>query len=327
MIIKNSELDKIKNYNSIFLFYGKNDGLKEISIKELIENNQTVLSYDQVEIIEKQESFLEEIYSQSLFEKEKLIIIKRVNDKIFSIIKKIELTKIGVTKIILDSEYLDKKSKLRSFFEKEKNLISSAFYPDNDQILLKLAIDFFKKKNMSISYSSLNLIINKTSKDRKALFNELNKLYLYAKNGKAINDKTIAKIINLNENHEISELIDCYFIQNQKKVISILNENNFNNEDCIIIIRNFLNKSKRLLNLSKEYFKSKNIEKVIASAKPPIFWKEKEIIKKQIYKWNTKDLRNIIYKLFNIELLIKKNINNSIYLITDFINSNNINKN
>ena len=326
MIIKNYELDKKKYHNSIFLFYGKNDGLKEISIKELIDKNQKVLNYDQGEIIEKQESFLEEICSQSLFEKEKIIIIKQVNDKIISIIKKIELTKIGVTKIILDSEYLDKKSKLRSFFEKEKNLIISAFYPDNDQVLLKLAIDFFKKKNMSISYASLNLIINKTSKDRKALFNELNKLYLYAKNGKVIDNKTITKIINLNENHEISELIDYYFIQNHKKVISILNENNFNNEDCIIIIRNFLNKSKRLLNLSNEYSKSKNIEKVIASAKPPIFWKEKEIIKKQIYKWNTENLRNIIYKLVNIELSVKKNINNSIYLITDFINSSNINK-
>ena len=323
MILKSYETNKINADINIILFYGKNDGLKEVSIKEIIKN-QTVLNYDQSEIIENQQNFFEEIYSYSFFEKEKTIIIKRASDKIVNIIEKIDLTKIGNTKIILDADNLEKKSKLRSVFEKEKNFVCIAFYPDTVQTLIKLAFNYFKERKISISSSSINLIVNKINGDRKALFNELNKLEIYSKKGKAIDDKIITKIVNLNENYEINELVNSYFAQNQKKVISILNENNFSNEDCIIIIRSFLNKSKKLLNLSNDYLKNQNIEATIASSKPPIFWKEKEIVKQQIYKWKPKDIKNVIYKLNEIELLIKRNINISINIITDFIITQNI---
>lgn len=323
MILKSYETSKINTDINLILFYGKNDGLKEVSIKEIIKN-QTVLNYDQSEIIENQQNFFEEIYSYSFFEKEKTIIIKRASDKIVNIIEKIDLTKIGNTKIILDADNLEKKSKLRSVFEKEKNFVCIAFYPDTVQTLIKLAFNYFKERKISISSSSINLIVNKINGDRKALFNELNKLEIYSKKGKAIDDKIITKIVNLNENYEINELVNSYFAQNQKKVISILNENNFSNEDCIIIIRSFLNKSKKLLNLSNDYLKNQNIEATIASSKPPIFWKEKEIVKQQIYKWKPKDIKNVIYKLNEIELLIKRNINISINIITDFIITQNI---
>ena len=323
MILKSYETSKINTDINLILFYGKNDGLKEVSIKEIIKN-QTVLNYDQSEIIENQQNFFEEIYSHSFFEKEKTIIIKRASDKIVNIIEKIDLTKIGNTKIILDADNLEKKSKLRSVFEKEKNFVCIAFYPDTVQTLIKLAFNYFKERKISISSSSINLIVNKINGDRKALFNELNKLEIYSKKGKAIDDKIITKIVNLNENYEINELVNSYFAQNQKKVISILNENNFSNEDCIIIIRSFLNKSKKLLNLSNDYLKNQNIEATIASSKPPIFWKEKEIVKQQIYKWKPKEIKNVIYKLNEIELLIKRNINISINIITDFIITQNI---
>ena len=127
------------------------------------------------------------------------------------------------------------------------------------------------------------------------------------------------QLTNLIENHSISELVDNCLAKNKKKIISILNENNFNNEDCIVISRLFLNKSKKLLQLSIEFKKNKNIELTISSAKPPIFWKDKEITKKQINQWEPENIKELIYKLSEIELLIKKNINNSINLITDFI--------
>ena len=107
--------------------------------------------------------------------------------------------------------------------------------------------------------------------------------------------------------------------KNKKRILSILNENNFSNDDCIIITRSFIIKAKKLLTLSTSYETNKNIDLTISSAKPPIFWKEKEITKQQIYKWKPKNIKLLIYKLSEIELQIKKNINNSINLITDFI--------
>ena len=208
---------------------------------------------------------------------------------------------------------------LRSFFEKDKTLVCVPFYPDDDQTLSKLAYSFLKDKKISISPSNINLIVNKCSGDRETLINELQKIEYFSKNGKKINNEIISKLVNLNENHSISELIDNCLAKNKKKIISILNENNFSNEDCIMIIRSFIIKAKKLLVLSKTFETNKNIDLTISSAKPPIFWKEKEITKQQIYKWKPKNIKQLIYTLSEIELQIKKNINNSINLITDFI--------
>ena len=221
--------------------------------------------------------------------------------------------------IIVNSDNLDRKSKLRSFFEKDKNLICVPFYPDNDQTLSKLSYNFLRDKKISISPANINLIITKCNGDREALINQLKKIELFGKNGKKIDSENISKLINLNENHSISELIDNCLAKNKKKIISILNENNFNNEDCIMITRTFIIKAKKLLTLSKTFETNKNIDLTISSAKPPIFWKEKEITKQQIYKWKPKNIKKLIYTLGETELQIKKNINNSINLITDFI--------
>ena len=176
-----------------------------------------------------------------------------------------------------------------------------------------------REKKFSISSSNINLIVSKCSGDREALINELQKIELFNKNRKKITSENISKLINLNENHSISELIDNCLAQNKRKIIKILNENNFNNEDCIMITRSFLIKAKKLLHLSKAFEANKNIDLTISSAKPPIFWKEKEITKQQIQKWKPKNIKNMIYALSETELQIKKNINNSINLITDFI--------
>ena len=192
------------------------------------------------------------------------------------------------------------------------------FYPDNDQTLSRLAYNFLKDKKISISPANINLIITKCNGDREALINELKKIEFLEK-WKKINSENISKLINLNANHSISELIDNCLAKNKKKVINILNENNFNNEDCIIIARSFLIKAKKLQVLSTTFEFNNNIDLTISSAKPPIFWKEKEITKQQIKNWDSKKIKQLIFAITNTELLIKKNINNSINLITDFI--------
>ena len=129
----------------------------------------------------------------------------------------------------------------------------------------------------------------------------------------------IIKIIHLNENHSIYELIDYCLLKNKKKTINILNENNFGIDDTIIIIRTFLSKLKKILKLANEYEINKNIDLTIKNARPPIFWKEKDITKQQIQKWNSKELRKLIFNLSEVELNIKKNINNSLKIITNFL--------
>ena len=320
MILKSYDVHKINlKTNCLLLFYGKNEGFKNEATNNLIKNKNEIARYEEKEILENINNFIESIISKSLFESEKTIIIKRATDKIIKVIDEIESKNINDVKIIFNSENLEKKSKLRLLFEKNKKYICIAFYPDTEQTLAKLSYDFFKKKNISISPSNVNLIINKCNGDREVLLNELKKIEYFSKNGKKITEENISKLTNLLENHSISELVDNCLAKNKKRILSILNENNFSNDDCIIITRSFIIKAKKLLTLSTSYETNKNIDLTISSAKPPIFWKEKEITKQQIYKWKPKNIKLLIYKLSEIELQIKKNINNSINLITDFI--------
>lgn len=320
MILKSNDINKINvNLNKVILLYGKNDGFKAQTIENLIKKRKNILTYDQHEILNDKKIFNENLLTNSLFENEKTLLIKRANDKIINIIQNIEIHQLDNILIIIDSDNLDKKSKLRSLFEKSKNFLCIPFYPDNDSTLAKLAYDYLKSREISLSTENINLLISKCNGNRGSLLNELRKIESFIKNGKKISFDTLSKLINLTENHDISQLINHCLAKNKKKTVNILNENNFSNEDCILINRAFLNKSKKILQLSENYKINKNIDLTISSAKPPIFWKEKEITKQQIYKWTPNQMKELIYKLNEIELRIKKNLNNSVNLLTDFI--------
>ena len=328
MIIKNFEINKsiLENYN-FYLFYGVNEGSKNEKIDELLKdfNKDNIFNYEENQILNDENSFLESVLNKSLFEERKIIIIKRATNKILDIIKSI-VEKNSDNLILINSGVLDKKSKLRNYFEKEKKLITAAFYEDTFDLLSNIAKKFFKENNISLSQSDVNIVINKCASDRKTLLNELDKIKYFTLGNKKIKTEDILKLINLAEDHSISELIDNCLAKNNKKTINILNENNLSNEDCILITRIFLNKSKKIYNLCSEFKKNRNIELTISSAKPPIFWKDKEITKKQIYEWTPENIKNLIFKLNEIELQIKKNIGNSINLITDFIINQSVSK-
>ncbi len=319
MILKSYEINDLNLKNNFFLVYGKNEGLKKEIIKKIFDNNKEVLQYEEKEIVENSSNFIESILTNSLFEDDKKIIIKRVTDKIFKIIEELSTRNVDRLSLILDTDILEKRSKLRSFFEKNKKYVCIAIYPDTPQTLQKLAIKFFKDKNISISQSNINLIINKSNGDREKLLKDVQKIEFYTKNGKKITNENLIKLINLTEDYNVSELIDNCLAKNEKKTLTILNENNFSNEDCILITRIFLNKSKKILKLCQEFEKNNNIDLTISSAKPAIFWKDKEITKQQIYMWKPETIKNLIYKINEIELIIKKNLNNSVNLITDFL--------
>ncbi len=321
MIKKPYELKNLYKEYRFYLFYGKNEGAKKEEIKKIISinDNKGIFTHFEKDILQKSESFIEEIFSGSLFEEDKLIIVNQSTDKIIKILETIYSKKPDGITIILNSDVLEKKSKLRSFFEKEKNLICVPFYSDNQETLSKITYSFLKEKNISLSQLNINLIVNRCNGDRGILKNELQKIENYCLNNNNVTSENIIKLTNLIENFSISELIDNCLAKNHKKTLSILNENNFNNEDCILIARILLNKLKRNLKLSIEFQKNKNIEKTISLAKPPIFWKDKEITKQQISKWSPENIKKLITKLGQMELLIKQNVNFSVILMTDFI--------
>ena len=320
MILKTFDLKKITESSIFFLLYGKNEGLKSNCVNELLENfNGKVFYHDEKQIIDDKTSFYENILSGSLFDRSKIIIIKRATDKICTTIEDLIDRNISNVKIIIDSGVLDTKSKLRSLFEKKKNLICIPTYPDTNETLSRLTTTFFRENKISISQQNINLIVEKCNGDRGNLNNEINKIKSYMKNKKKISSQEILKLINLNENFGLTELIDNCLAKNKNKIINILNENNYSADDCIIILRTFLIKAKRILKLANQLEENNDINKTINSAKPPIFWKDKEIVKVQLQKWSPVKIKELINNINNIELEIKKNYNNGIFIITNFI--------
>ena len=319
MIIKAYEHQKIKN--NIFLFYGENDGYKNHVIKDIFIDNYkgNVERFDEGEILNNFENFISSLINKSFFDELKLILISRVSEKIIKLIDELLDRKINDFNIILNAGSLEKKSKLRSIFEKDKNLICVPFYKDDNRTLIQLANNFFKNNKISISQEIVNLIVERSSGDRINLSNELNKISLFLLNKEKINIDEVIKLTNLAENYSISELADNCLSKNIKKINKIFNENVFSVDDCTLIARTLLLKSKRLLEIKKINNSNKNIEQIISNYKPPIFWKDKEIVKNQASKWSLNEAEKLIYKIHDIELLIKKNYYSSLNIISDFI--------
>ena len=322
MIIKAYEHQKIKKIkNNIFLFYGENDGYKNHVIKDIFIDNykRNIERFDESEILNNFENFISSLINKSFFDELKLILISRVSEKIIKLIDELLDRKINDITIVLNANNLEKKSKLRSIFEKDKNLICVPFYKDDNRTLIQLANNFFKKNKIPISQEIVNLIVERSSGDRINLNNELNKISLFLLNREKINIEDVIKLTNLAENYSISELADNCLSKNIKKINKIFNENVFSVDDCILIIRTLLSKSKRLLEIKKINNSNKNIEQIILNYKPPIFWKDKEIVKSQVSKWSLKDAEKLIYKIHDIELMIKRNYYSSLNIVSDFI--------
>ena len=322
MIIKSFELLKVNlKENHFFLLYGLNEGHKKEIIEEKFKKfyMDSVYTYDESEILQNQDNFFNNILSRSFFENDKLIIISRATDKINNLIEEIIEKKIEDLVIVLNAGILEKKSKLRSLFEKSKKIICVPFYEDNSQTLSEIVNKFLTENKIQISQQLINLVVQRCRGDRQNLKNELEKIKNFINNKSKINPEDFLKLTNLAENYSVSELIDNCLAKNKRRTINILNENSYSAEDCILIIRTFLIKSKRLLKLLKEVKNNKNIDNVISSFRPPIFWKDKEIIKQQIKKWSYDSSEKLLYKINETELLIKKNSTSSINILSNFI--------
>jgi len=316
MIVKSYEILKNPSsfikYNS-FLFYGENVGIKkEIKhlIRKLLKNNNKdleELSLYSEDIITNNENFYNTLYSGSLFNSKRLVVINEASDKLFDIIEDISNNFPENIYIIIFANVLEKKSKLRNFFEKNLKFACIPCYPDNYRDLEFITISEFKKENISISRESINLIIEKSNSDRQNLRNEINKIKSYAVNKKTLNIEEVKSLINFSGEYKSDDLVnECLSgnIPQYKKILSELYTNTINQ---VFILRILNNKIQRLCNIKEVEKNYSNVENLLNESKPPIFWKEKPVIKKQLTIWSLGELKEISKEINNIEILCKKN--------------------
>ena len=324
MIIKSFELEKLKSLDrKIHLIYGINEGIKQDIINNFYVKKFSgeILKYEENEILNNIDEFISSLKNKSLFQTEKLVIISRATEKLIHLVSELLEIEVIEYKIIIKCSNLEKKSKLRNLFEKDNKLICTPVYEDDNRSLSSIINNFLTKHNFNLSQEIKNILIARSKGDRINLKNELIKLKNLSVSKQNINVEDVIKLSNLAENYNVFELSDNYLAKNSKKVSNILNENNYSSEDCILIIRTLLNKSKRLLKIRSEIDNNQNIDNVISSYKPPIFWKEKEIVKKQAQSWSTDEVKELIYKINGLETLVKKNSVNSILFVSNFVSN------
>ena len=322
MIIKNFELKKLNKIDyKLILLYGENEGFKQKIINDFFIKSfeGEIQKYEEEEVFINYNEFIANLLNKSFFSDKKLLIFSRTSEKILKFIEEIILKDIKDLTIIINSKTLEKKSKLRIFFEKDENCACIPFYEDDERTLYQISSNFFNEHKISISREMINLIIERCRGDRQNLFNEIEKISSLLLSKKKITTEDVIKLTNLAENYSISELADNCLAKNTNKVNKILNENNFSSDECILILRTLLFKTKRLLELSRKNIQNKNVEQTISSSRPPIFWKDKQIVKNQIMNWKVNEVENLIINIKNLEIDVKKHASSSLNLVLDFI--------
>ena len=308
MIIKSYILEndpkKIYNNKSI-LFYGVNIGLKRHFKKIFKEFNKQSLvkNINQEELTNDIDILYSEINNPSLFNEDKLIFIEGATDKIISFLEPV-IDELKNNKLIVFADALDKKSKLRNYYEKSKTTIAVACYEDNEITIKKIIINKLKDFK-GLSSENINLILNNCGLDRVKLENELDKIKTYFFN-KLIERDKLEALLNLKSNDDFNALKDAVIEGNKVKTNKLLSDTILDSEKNILYL-NIINQ--RLIRLYEIIDRSKNtnIENELANLKPPIFWKDKPIFISQIKKWNKKKITKILNKCYDLEINIKSN--------------------
>ena len=309
MIFKSNSIEsnpeKISEHSSI-LFYGVNEGLKKFFKKKIKDSNEKklIINFHQDEIITNNDILINEVSNNSLFGEQKIILIENGTDKIFSVLELI-FEKLENIKIYIFSEPLDKKSKLRNFYEKSKTNLAVACYED-DQISIKKIVLKKLKNFQNLSQQNINLILESCGTNRIKLFNELNKIALYFSNN-IIDDEKLEKLLNNNVNDEFNKLRDAVINGDKNMTNRLLSNTTIEDEKNIFYLAVINQRLNKINELSDNFEKDKNLEIALNKLKPPIFWKDKPLFLAQRKNWNKKKLIIALKKTYEVELMFKTN--------------------
>ena len=297
---------KATNNCKVFLFYGENQGLKEEFKKKIQINNKNneVLNFLTDEVVKNEKLLIDEILNKSLFNEKKIIFIDQGSDKILNILEKI-IDNVTDEKIIIFANNLDKKSKLRNYFEKSKLCGSVACYQDNEITIKKIILD---KLNgyQGLTTQVVNFIIQNTGLNRSKVNNEIEKIKSCFLDRK-IDLEKIDLLLNIKTNDDFNELKDEALKGNKNKTNRLLADTVFESESNIYYLNSINQRINKLQEIEKMKRENSNTEIIVSNLKPPIFWKDKPILIEQSNKWNKSKINTALKKTFEVELQIKTN--------------------
>ena len=290
---------------NLVLFYGENIGLIDdfkSSIKKFYKDQFEIINFTQEDILKNNNLLTKEVMNSSLFDKKKILFIQQSDDKLLKHFEELK-NELNENKIYIFSSTLDKKSKLRNFFEKNSEVGIVPCYQDNEQSIKKIIFEKLKGYE-GLSAINVNMIIENSGLERSKLNNELEKIKLFF-NNKIIDTEKLEILLNIKINEDFNTLKDHALLGNKLKTNKLLSETIIDDEKMLF----YLNSLNQRLNKIKEVRQSSstNIELSVNSLKPPIFWKDKPNFIDQTKKWTNKKIIEILDLTYKLEVQIKSN--------------------
>ena len=322
MIIKSyiveQNIDILKEYKGT-LIYGENIGIKDDIKEKIIEKNKNceIINFFEINIL-KNNLLHESIANQSLFTEKKIIFIQEASDKIFDKVIECLEKKNNDIKIYIIADSLEKKSKLRAYFEKEKNLAIFPCYEDSEKTLLYYVSKELKNFK-GITGEITNLIIQNSNMNRRIIKSEITKIKDFFLK-KEINKEQILEILNVKNNSDFDKLRDKALMGEKSKINKLLSETEILRDEALFYLNNLNYRVMRLYEIIKVHRINNDYDYTLDNLRPPIFWKDKPIIREQLKKWNQKKIESMLLRIAETEILIKKNSNlNSDVIIKDLL--------
>lgn len=312
MIIKSFELENNINIITKFhliLIYGENIGLKDSLKKRIIKQNSKseIVNLYQEDFIKNKRVLINEIENISLFVEQKLIFINQANERSLDDIKDFEIKDQNL-KIVFLADTLDKRSKLRSYFEKDKEAVIIPCYNDTDITLRKL-IQSELKDFKNLNSNMINMIITYSNLNRTNVISNLLKIKTYFEN-KIISDEKLDSLLNTDKNELFENIIDATLEGNKTKLNNLLGKFLFANEDSHMYLNMINYRLLKLLEIHKTKANNKeSFDVTINKVKPPIFWKDKPTYLKLLKTWDKSKVLGAVSYLSTIDSSIKKNSN------------------
>lgn len=322
MILKSFEIEnniqKIQQYKFV-LIYGENIGLKETLKKNIINLNlkAEIINLYQEDVNKNKNIILNEIKNISLFSEEKIIVLNQIDEKNIIELDKILQSKEKI-KIILIADLLDKKSKLRTIFEKEKDLAIIPCYNDNDITLRKL-INSELKEFKNLNSNVINMILNYSNLNRKTIINNLDKIKSFY-DKKVLSEESLEELLNSDRNELFENIRDASLIGDKTKLNNLLSNFAFSNEDAYLYLNMINYRLIKLLEIHKTNESFDDFNVTITKMRPPIFWKDKPVYLKLLKRWHKQSILEALEYLGHTEEKLKKNSSlNSLTMVKNSI--------
>lgn len=310
MILKSyiveQNISSLDNYHCVLL-YGENNGIKD-DLKDKIKVRNPgaeIINLFQEELIKDRSLLIKNLENSSLFSASKIFFLHEITDKVIDQLIDLKLLLNKDNKLFIFANILDKRSKIRSLFEKDKTSATVACYQDSERTL-SIYINNLLKGYKGLTQEITNLIIYNSSQDRKKIKNEVSKIINYFDN-KIINKNHVEELLNIKYDNNFEHLRDATLNGDKNKTNKLISEIEFLQEDNFYYLNNMTQRIAKLIQLKNLNNDLNDIEETFEKIKPKIFWKDKPIFTQQLKKWNEKKLQIALNDIADIEILMKKN--------------------